>query len=134
MTTALIERFYGSLSAKDGVAMAECYAADATFEDPAFGRFDAEDAGAMWRMLTSRAGDLTVEVSEITADDKTGSVRWIARYTFTRTGRPGPAVPYSSGAARAANDAKSGWTAGHGSSLSRGSQSAASFDSARSFV
>jgi ketosteroid isomerase-like protein len=84
----LIERFYGSLSAKDGVAMAERYAADATFEDPAFGQLDAQDVGAMWRMLTSRAGDLTVEVSEITADDETGSARWIAHYTFTQTGRP----------------------------------------------
>ena len=79
----LIERFYSSLSAKNGIAMAECYAADATFEDPAFGELDAQDAGAMWRMLTSRAGDLTVEVSEITADDDTGSARWIAHYTFT---------------------------------------------------
>ena len=83
----LIERFYGSLSAKDGVAMAECYAAHATFEDPAFGQLDAQDAGAMWRMLTSRVGDLTVDVSEVRADDETGSARWIASYTFTQTGR-----------------------------------------------
>jgi ketosteroid isomerase-like protein len=84
----LIERFYSLLSARDGVAMAESYAADATFEDPAFGQLDADDAGAMWRMLTSRAGDLTVEVSEIDAHDETGSARWIAHYTFTQTGRP----------------------------------------------
>jgi ketosteroid isomerase-like protein len=83
----LIERFYGSLNAKDGVAMAECYAPDATFEDPAFGQLDAVDAGAMWRMLTARAADLRVEVSEITADDEAGSARWIATYTFTQTGR-----------------------------------------------
>ena len=68
--------------------MAGCYAPEATFEDPAFGRLEAEDARAMWRMLTSRAGDLTVDVSEITADDGTGSARWIAHYTFTQTGRP----------------------------------------------
>jgi ketosteroid isomerase-like protein len=85
---ALIERFYGSLSAKDGVAMGDCYAAQATFEDPAFGLLDGDDAGAMWRMLTSRAADLTLDVSEITADDEAGSARWIARYTFTQTGRP----------------------------------------------
>ncbi len=85
---SLIDRFYSSLSAKDGIAMAKCYAADATFEDPAFGQLDAQGAAAMWRMLTSRAGDLTVDVSEITADDETGSARWIARYTFTQTGRP----------------------------------------------
>jgi ketosteroid isomerase-like protein len=84
----LIERFYSSLSARDGVAMAGCYAPEATFEDPAFGRLDAEDAGAMWRMLASRAADLTVDVSEIKANDETGSARWIAHYTFTQTGRP----------------------------------------------
>lgn len=68
--------------------MAECYAADATFEDPAFGQLDAQDASAMWRMLTSRSTDLTVEVSEIAADEETGSARWIAHYTFTQTDRP----------------------------------------------
>jgi ketosteroid isomerase-like protein len=84
----LIERFYSSLNARDGVAMAGCYAPEATFEDPAFGRLEAEDARAMWRMLVSRAVDLTVEVSEIEANDETGSARWIAHYTFTQTGRP----------------------------------------------
>lgn len=68
--------------------MSACYAADATFADPAFGQLDAQSAGAMWRMLTSRAGDLTVDVSEIEAGDDTGSARWIAHYTFTQTGRP----------------------------------------------
>jgi ketosteroid isomerase-like protein len=84
----LIEHFYSSLNARDGVAMAGCYAPEATFEDPAFGRLEAEDARAMWRMLVSRAVDLTVEVSEIEANDETGSARWIAHYTFTQTGRP----------------------------------------------
>ena len=83
----LIARFYAALNAKDGAAMAASYAPDGTFEDPAFGRLNADEAGAMWRMLTSRAGDLTVEVSEITADDRTGSAHWVAHYTFTQTGR-----------------------------------------------
>ncbi len=84
----LIERFYDALGARKGDAMAACYASEGTFEDPAFGKLDADEAGAMWRMLTSRADDLTVAVSEITADDRAGSARWIARYTFTQTGRP----------------------------------------------
>jgi ketosteroid isomerase-like protein len=84
----LIERFYNALGSRDGVAMAACYTPEASFEDPAFGKLDADDAGAMWRMLTSRAEDLTIDVSEITADDRAGSARWIARYTFTQTGRP----------------------------------------------
>jgi ketosteroid isomerase-like protein len=84
----LIERFYGALGAKDGAAMAACYGPDATFEDPAFGQLDAQQAGAMWRMLAARAADLTVDVSEVKADGDTGSARWIAHYTFTQTGRP----------------------------------------------
>ena len=42
----------------------------------------------MWRMLTSRAEDLDVELPEHDADERTGSAHWIARYTFTQTGRP----------------------------------------------
>jgi ketosteroid isomerase-like protein len=84
----LIERFYTALGSLDGAAMARCYSPQAFFEDPAFGKLDAGDAGAMWRMLTSRAADLTLELSEVTADDRTGSARWIAHYTFTQTGRP----------------------------------------------
>ena len=41
----------------------------------------------MWRMLTSRADDLEVELAEHDADDRTGTARWIAHYTFTQTGR-----------------------------------------------
>ena len=42
----------------------------------------------MWRMLTARADDLRVELAEHETQGDTGSARWIARYTFTRTGRP----------------------------------------------
>jgi len=44
--------------------------------------------GGMWRMLASRSADLDVNLAEHDADDETGSAHWIARYTFTRTGRP----------------------------------------------
>ena len=85
---ATIDRFYSAFAARDGRTMSECYAPDATFTDPVFGTLDAADAGAMWRMLTGRADDLRVEVPEKHADDDRGSARWIARYTFTQTGRP----------------------------------------------
>ena len=85
---ATIDRFYTAFAARDGRAMGECYAPDATFTDPVFGTLDAADAGAMWRMLTGRAEDLRVEVPEKHAEDSRGSARWIARYTFTQTGRP----------------------------------------------
>ena len=42
----------------------------------------------MWRMLTGRSADLSVELLDRAADADTGSAHWIARYTFGRTGRP----------------------------------------------
>jgi hypothetical protein len=39
-------------------------------------------------MLTSRSTDLAVELAEHDADSESGTARWIARYTFTATGRP----------------------------------------------
>jgi ketosteroid isomerase-like protein len=85
---AVIDRFYAAFAARDGATMAACYAPDATFTDPAFGTLDAAQAGAMWRMLTGRAEDLTIEVPERSAEGGRGTARWIARYTFTQTGRP----------------------------------------------
>jgi ketosteroid isomerase-like protein len=84
----LIRRLYDGLDRHDGEAMAACYAADAHFRDPAFGDLHGDEVGAMWRMLTSRAEDLDVELPEHDADERTGSAHWIARYTFTQTGRP----------------------------------------------
>jgi uncharacterized protein len=88
MSIELIERFYAAFARRDGAAMAACYAPDARFRDPVFGVLDAGQAGAMWQMLTGRAEDLTVELVERDGDEAQGSARWIARYTFTQTGRP----------------------------------------------
>ncbi|MEO8634026.1 MAG: nuclear transport factor 2 family protein [Gemmatimonadales bacterium] len=85
---ALIERFYAAFAARDGAAMAACYHRDLVFSDPAFGTLTADQAGAMWRMLCAKAADLEISVSEVRADDATGSASWDARYTFSRTRRP----------------------------------------------
>lgn len=84
----LIERFYGAFARSDGDTMASCYAPHARFNDPVFGDLTGIEAGAMWRMLTSRATDLRVELAEHQADATGGSANWIAHYTFTQTGRP----------------------------------------------
>jgi ketosteroid isomerase-like protein len=83
----LIRTLYGALGRKDGEAMAACYAPTARFRDPAFGDLSGEEAGDMWRMLTERAEDLSVELVEHDAGEDSGSARWIANYTFTQTGR-----------------------------------------------
>ncbi len=82
-----IERFYEAFGRCNGAAMTACYAPDAHFRDPAFGDLHGADIGAMWRMLTSRATDLKIELHEHEADGASGSAHWIARYTFS-TGRP----------------------------------------------
>jgi ketosteroid isomerase-like protein len=87
---ALIERLYAAMAAGDGDAMAACYTADATFEDPAFGHLEDGRGQAMWRMLCSNAGDnLKVQLleREVSANG-TGTAHWVADYTFTDTGRP----------------------------------------------
>jgi ketosteroid isomerase-like protein len=84
----LIQRLYEALDRGDGEAMAACYAPDARFDDPVFPGLSGAEAGDMWRMLTSRATDLEVELREHDADDHAGRAHWIASYTFTQTGRP----------------------------------------------
>jgi ketosteroid isomerase-like protein len=84
----LIRDLYEAMDRHDGEAMAEMYDPDGRFSDPAFGELTGAEAGDMWRMLTRRAEDLRVELVEHSADGEAGTARWIARYTFTRTGRP----------------------------------------------
>ena len=82
-----IADFYASFAARDGDAMAAHYAPDARFHDPAFGDLTGDEAGDMWRMLTGRAADLTVELPAHDATDTTGTANWVATYTFAQTGR-----------------------------------------------
>lgn len=83
----LIERFYSAFARRDAEGMAACYARDARFSDPVFTSLRGSEPGAMWRMLTARAADLEVDLITHSADEKTGSARWIARYTFGQKGR-----------------------------------------------
>ncbi len=84
----LIERFYAAFDVGDGKAMAACYAPDVHFSDPVFPDLRGDRAGAMWRMLTEGPGDVQVELLEHEAGDTTGSAHWLAKYTFSETGRP----------------------------------------------
>lgn len=85
---ATIERLYAGMAARDGEAMAGCYAGDATFTDPVFGTLRDGEPQDMWRMLMGRSRELTVELVDHDADDTHGSAHWVARYTFGQTGRP----------------------------------------------
>src|SRR5947208_16155612 len=83
----LIQRFYAAFARHDGDEMAACYAPGARFSDPVFTDLRDEEPGAMWRMLTGRAEDLSVRLAEHEAGDERGSAHWLADYTFTSTGR-----------------------------------------------
>jgi ketosteroid isomerase-like protein len=82
----LIERFYAAFCRLDGDSMAACYAPGARFSDPVFIDLSDEQPGAMWKMLTGRAKDFTVQLSEHEASDSSGRAHWLADYTLS-TGR-----------------------------------------------
>ena len=84
----LIEHFYSAFARGDGAAMAKCYHADARFSDPGFPDLRGKEVGAMWRMLTSRAKDLRIEFSDVSATADRGEAKWVAHYTFSQTNRP----------------------------------------------
>jgi ketosteroid isomerase-like protein len=83
----LIERFYRAFQQRDGQTMADCYHPDAKFSDPGFPDLRGPQVGAMWRMLTERAKDFSLDFSNVTADAEHGSVNWTARYIFSANGR-----------------------------------------------
>ena len=85
----LINKFYSSFANGDAEGMVSCYDDNIQFEDPAFGKLKGEMAGNMWRMLINNNRGITkITYSDVQADDKSGSVNWIAEYVFSQTGRP----------------------------------------------
>ena len=69
----LIQRFYSAFNDHNGETMAACYATDARFCDPVFPDLRGAEPGAMWKMLTGRAGDLRIELAEHEASGDSGS-------------------------------------------------------------
>lgn len=83
---AIIEQFYTAFQQKDYKTMQSLYHKDAVFSDPAFPNLDQRGVQAMWQMLITRGKDLELSFSEVKADENTGSCRWDANYTFSKTG------------------------------------------------
>ena len=83
----LIARFYAAFQLRDAAAMAACYHPDVHFSDEVFPDLRGPEAKAMWAMLCARGKDLRIEPSDVTADERDGSARWDAWYTFSGTGR-----------------------------------------------
>ncbi|MGY4534935.1 ketosteroid isomerase-like protein [Pseudomonas sp. TE3786] len=83
----LITLFYQAFQRQDAEAMAACYADDVQFSDPVFPELKGAEAADMWRMLTSRAQNFSLNFSAVQADDQQGSAQWVATYLFSGTGR-----------------------------------------------
>ncbi len=67
--------------------MQASYSDSAQFNDPVFTGLNAAEVKAMWQMLLQNGKDLSLEYNDVKANDKTGSARWVATYTFSKTGR-----------------------------------------------
>lgn len=83
---ALIDKFYNAFAAKDSASMNACYAPNAVFEDPAFGRLNGKEITAMWSMLIERGGNnlsISHQLGEVT--NGKAKANWTAIYPFSKT-------------------------------------------------
>jgi uncharacterized protein len=83
----LIRKFYTAFQARDADSMNDCYHAEITFSDPAFGTLRGQEVSSMWRMLCERGKDLEVQFGDIHVENENGGAHWEAWYTFSKTGR-----------------------------------------------
>ncbi|MDO8318272.1 nuclear transport factor 2 family protein [Rhodoferax sp.] len=87
-----LTRFYTAFAALDADTMASCYAANATFEDPAFSLKGQRKISGMWHMLCAATlaknrEDWRLEFRDVRADHSSGHVHWEAHYRFSVSNR-----------------------------------------------
>ena len=83
-----VARFYAAFARLDGAAMQACYAADARFDDEAFGLQGRDQIGGMWRMLCDATRAKGADVWRLEASAITDrSAHCEAHYRFSTTGR-----------------------------------------------
>ncbi|MES2417856.1 MAG: nuclear transport factor 2 family protein [Bacteroidota bacterium] len=83
----LISHFYTCFKNKDYKGMQDCYADKASFNDAVFKNLDAAQVKAMWEMLLSKAKDMRIEFSAVSATEDEAQAHWDAYYTFSATGK-----------------------------------------------
>jgi hypothetical protein len=76
----LIERLFDALNRHDHEAMATCYHDKATFDDIAFHLHTKQRIHDMWRMICDGDSGIRVDVTSISADDRTGEAKIIDKY------------------------------------------------------
>lgn len=82
-----ITAFYTAFQQKDWATMAAMYHPEAQFRDEVFTLNSGKEAGAMWEMLIKSGKDLRIALSQVSSEGNTGTARWDAWYTFSKTGR-----------------------------------------------
>ncbi len=80
-TRVALTHLYDAFARRDGTAMSDLYAEDATFEDPVF-RLRGRDIGRMWVGLTRQAREFAISYSITELRAGSGTVEWTARYLF----------------------------------------------------
>ncbi|HET9824663.1 MAG TPA: nuclear transport factor 2 family protein [Chitinophagaceae bacterium] len=83
----VITNFYSAFQKRDYRTMQHCYSDKIIFFDPIFEDLVDDEVKLMWEMLCKRAGDLSIEFSNVQADDEYGTCDWVASYTFIKTKR-----------------------------------------------
>jgi ketosteroid isomerase-like protein len=84
----LLHRFYSAFQQLDYKTMQDCYSDDVVFSDPVFGLLKGDEVKAMWEMLCKNAKDFSLLYTDIEVlDDEYATCKWIATYTFSKTGR-----------------------------------------------
>lgn len=83
----VVTTFYNAFKAKDYKTMASLYAINAIFNDEVFQNLTGFEVGKMWEMLVKSGKDMTVDYEVLDTGKNTAKVRWIANYTFSKTGR-----------------------------------------------
>jgi hypothetical protein len=84
---AVANDFYTAFQQKNANGMIDCYSHQLHFEDPAFGKLTYAQTSAMWTMLCESAKDLSIEFNILKVEDQYVETKWIAEYTFGKTGR-----------------------------------------------
>ena len=81
----LLKQLYTALNRHTSDAMMECYAPEATFRDIAFDLHGQAKICAMWAMICET--DIRVEFELVDVGAETAVANYIARYTFSESGR-----------------------------------------------
>ncbi len=81
------DKFYTAFVMLDYKAMNSCYSPDAVFSDPVFGILQGKEITSMWEMLCNTAKDFSVSFHQVAKDDDYYTYKWVANYTFSKTGR-----------------------------------------------